>query len=126
MTIRVGLLLGDATGIGPEIAAKLIAEDGWPDDVQVVVIGDPAVLNRGVEAAGVAFDLPLVERLNGQDARAVFLEGPKVDLELAAVGEVSREAGRAAIASFETAAKLIRDGSLDALPNLPGVYPQIT
>ncbi|MDX1540333.1 MAG: 4-hydroxythreonine-4-phosphate dehydrogenase PdxA [Geminicoccaceae bacterium] len=119
MTLRIGLLLGDATGIGPEIAAKLIAEGGWPDEVQVVVIGDAAVLKRGASAAGVQFDLPVVERLDGTAGPAVLLEGPAVDLEQAPVGQVSREAGRAAMATFELAAALIKDGTLDALTYAP-------
>ena len=47
MTARLGLLLGDACGIGPEIVAKLLASDALDPAVATVVIGEPRILARG-------------------------------------------------------------------------------
>ena len=43
----LGLMLGDVTGIGPEISVKLLAS-GMPNSVaRVVVIGDARVFDQG-------------------------------------------------------------------------------
>jgi hypothetical protein len=55
---RVGLLLGDPCGIGPELIARLLAVDGLDPEVATVVIGEPRVLARGADHAGVVLRLP--------------------------------------------------------------------
>jgi len=56
MKPRITLLLGDRNGIGPELIAKLLADPKTADAAVVEVLGDPAVLNQGIAAAGVAPD----------------------------------------------------------------------
>ena len=49
----LGLMLGDVTGIGPEITVKLLAS-GMPNSVaRVVVIGDARVFDQGCRDAGI-------------------------------------------------------------------------
>ena len=47
---RVGVLLGDPTGIGPELVAKLFALPETCDVAEVVVVGDPDIYRRGAES----------------------------------------------------------------------------
>ena len=49
----IGLMLGDVTGIGPEISAKLLASGATMELANVVVIGDRRVLDLGIKNAGV-------------------------------------------------------------------------
>ena len=49
----IGLMLGDATGIGPEISARLLASGAANGVARVVVIGDRRVLELGMRDAGV-------------------------------------------------------------------------
>ena len=49
----IGLMLGDMTGIGPEISARLLASGVVDDIARVVVIGDARVLDLGIRDAGV-------------------------------------------------------------------------
>jgi 4-hydroxythreonine-4-phosphate dehydrogenase len=49
----IGLMLGDVTGIGPEISAKLLASGAVAKLANVVVIGDKRVLDLGIKNAGV-------------------------------------------------------------------------
>ena len=51
----IGLMLGDMTGIGPEICAKLLAAGTANDVARIVVIGDARVLELGMRDAGVRF-----------------------------------------------------------------------
>ncbi len=50
---RIGFMLGDVTGIGPEIAAKLLASSKIASQAEVVIIGDRRVLKLGMRNAAV-------------------------------------------------------------------------
>ena len=49
----IGLMLGDVTGIGPEISARLLASGAMKAVARLVVIGDARVLELGMRDAGV-------------------------------------------------------------------------
>jgi 4-hydroxythreonine-4-phosphate dehydrogenase len=49
----LGLMLGDMTGIGPEIGAKLLASGRLRDVARIVVVGDARVFDLGCREAGV-------------------------------------------------------------------------
>jgi 4-hydroxythreonine-4-phosphate dehydrogenase len=49
----IGLMLGDVTGIGPEISAKLLSSGVTAGLADVVVVGDSRVLELGIRNAGV-------------------------------------------------------------------------
>ena len=113
---RIGLLLGDAAGIGPEITARLLAGEPLEPDVATVVIGDPRVLRRGAAAAGVELDLPTIARLGELEGPGpALLPGPPIDPEDAPLGAVSRVAGKAVLDTFEVALGLAEAGELDAI-----------
>ena len=50
---RIGLMLGDMTGIGPEISAKVLAAGTFKPLARIAVIGDARVLELGIKDAGV-------------------------------------------------------------------------
>ena len=50
---RIGLMLGDMTGIGPEINAKVLAAGTFKPLARIVVIGDARVLDLGIKDARV-------------------------------------------------------------------------
>ncbi len=51
----LGLMLGDVTGIGPELCAKILASGKMNHIAQLVVFGDTRVLELGMQDAGVRF-----------------------------------------------------------------------
>jgi 4-hydroxythreonine-4-phosphate dehydrogenase len=113
---RVGLLLGDPCGVGPELVAKLLAGDDLDREVSTVVIGEPRVLARGEQIAQVTLDVPTIDRLNGSDgSRPVLLRGPEIDPAEAPVGEASAAAGRYVLDCFRHALGLAKAGELDAI-----------
>jgi 4-hydroxythreonine-4-phosphate dehydrogenase len=115
MPVRVGLLLGDASGIGPELTAKLLASGDLAPDLATVVIGELRVLERGAAAAGVDLELPVVSSLKTEAGAAVLLQGPPIDPAAAPVGEASVAAGKAVLETFRQALDLARAGDLDAI-----------
>ena len=116
MTARLGLLLGDACGIGPEIVARLLASDALDAEVATVVIGEPRILSRAQAIAGTAVELPEIDRLERLDGpRAALLAGPPIDPDEAPVGQLSKVAGRAVLDTFRMALGLAQAGELDAI-----------
>ncbi len=43
MKPRIGVLLGDPNGVGPEMAVKLLAENDVRERAEIVVIGDERI-----------------------------------------------------------------------------------
>jgi len=120
MPARVGLLLGDPSGIGPELVAKLLAGDELEREIQTVVIGEPKVLARGQEIAGTALDIAPVDRLNANDGvddgpEPVLLRGPRIDPADAPIGQATAAAGRYVLDAFRQALGLAKGGELDAI-----------
>ena len=79
---RVGLLLGDPCGIGPELVARLVAGGELDPDAATIVIGEPRLLARGARHAGVELRLAEVAspdeadpRYRGAAARAIARPG---------------------------------------------------
>jgi 4-hydroxythreonine-4-phosphate dehydrogenase len=113
---RVGLLLGDPCGIGPELVARLVAGGDVDPDAATLVIGEPRVLARGTRHAGIELRLPeLSSPDEAAEGTAALLRGPSIDLAAAPVGEVSAAAGAYVLDAFRQALGLVRAGALDAL-----------
>ena len=49
---RLAVTLGDASGIGPEVAVKLLADPANRSAAQLILIADPVALREGEAAAG--------------------------------------------------------------------------
>jgi len=62
--IRVAVLLGDPTGVGPELVAKALAQGPPPSDVEYVVIGDKRIFDEACRITGTAVSLPDLPRLD--------------------------------------------------------------
>lgn len=102
---RIGLLLGDPSGIGPEVAAKLLALPDTLEQAEVFLIGDPKIYQRGLEIAGVTeVQVPFLGALRADDYRQ---------------GQVSAAAGSYALDSLRTAVERLRRGELDAVAYAP-------
>ncbi|CAN7480547.1 4-hydroxythreonine-4-phosphate dehydrogenase PdxA [Bosea sp. LjRoot9] len=119
---RLGFLLGDATGIGPEIAAKVLADGGWRDHVRLVAIGDRRVLEQGARDAGVQLRWSSVTEGGEIDWNAP--EVPLIDLgnaDPAALGRgaMSAESGRITGETLAHAIGLAQAGKLDAITFAP-------
>ena len=52
---RLALLMGDCTGIGPEIVAKVLAQGEMAKRARLLVVGDARVLELGIRDAKVEF-----------------------------------------------------------------------
>jgi len=61
----IGLMLGDVTGIGPEISCRLLASGVATEVANIVVVCDRRVLDLGMRDAGVKLAYRLVPSMDG-------------------------------------------------------------
>jgi 4-hydroxythreonine-4-phosphate dehydrogenase len=88
---RIAVLLGDPSGVGPEMAVKLLARQRNLDAARVLLIADPVVLAAGERVAGVKLDPLQVDSLD--DLR--FEDGrPSLSLRDWMAGRRRRSASR--------------------------------
>jgi len=118
----IGLMLGDATGIGPEQCAKILADGRLRDAARLVVVGDARVLAQGMRDAGVAFDVATCDapRDAAWDRDAVpLIDLANVDPAMLARGRVSPESGRLAGQTLAAMIEFAQAGELDAIAFAP-------
>jgi len=103
--IRVGITMGDPSGVGPTIIAKSISTiKNW---AEIVVIGDEKVLSKSLNRA---FKIP-------PDVKLVDLKN--VAMKDFSFGKVSRNYGRAALDYLDRGLNLIKNDNLDCLVTCP-------
>jgi 4-hydroxythreonine-4-phosphate dehydrogenase len=122
VTPLIGLMLGDPTGIGPEIAAKVLASGAVAEAARVVVIGDARVLELGMRDAGARIPYTVYRRIEDISWPPPSL--PLVDLgncDPASLtrGEVSEDAGRVCGETLEQMIAGARDGRLNGITFAP-------
>jgi 4-hydroxythreonine-4-phosphate dehydrogenase len=115
---RIGLMPGDVTGIGPEIAAKLLASSQTPRLAEVVIIGDRRVLELGMHNAGVS--VPFTPYRDYADIRWPREDYPLLDLGNTdpakyPQGKSSDEAGRLAGDTLKAMIDLAQAGQIDGI-----------
>ena len=93
----IGLMLGDVTGIGPELVVKLLSTPDARAKANVVIVGDERVLQLGMKDAGIDIPYRKIGKLSEADhsSEAVSLIDLKnVDPALYERGVMNPESGR--------------------------------
>ncbi|MGP4076306.1 4-hydroxythreonine-4-phosphate dehydrogenase PdxA [Halobacillus sp. K22] len=118
----IGITMGDAAGVGPEIIVKALQSDEVIQQSVPLVIGDQKMLERAADILGADLSFKTVDKENSfeqQDSNEVLC----LDLNLLpddlAFGEVSAEAGHAAYEYLKTAIELANEGKIDAICTAP-------
>ena len=114
----VGLMLGDVTGIGAEIAAKMLAMQDLRNVARTVLVGDARHLALGCREAGaeVAFhEVSSVEEIDWARGGFPLLDLGNLDPAKFPRAQVSPEAGRVAGETLKAMTDLALAGKLDAV-----------
>ena len=113
----IGVLLGDAAGIGPEIVAKAAQSGVLTNGATPLIIGDERILRMGMEQARVHFDYAAVKSINGQapSERISLLEMNSLAGCDISVGAVNPACGRAVAEMIRCSAALFKEGKLDGV-----------
>lgn len=117
----VGITMGDAAGVGPEIIMKALVSTQLYEQARPLVIGDAKMLERAetIVKAGLS-----VRRIQSVD-EAAFIHGVVdcIDLDLLPgdlpFGQVSAQAGDGAFRFLERAIQLANEGAIDAICTAP-------
>jgi len=115
---RIGFMLGDVTGIGPEIAAKLLASGKPAACAQTIIIGDRRVLELGMRNANVKFAYSVCNNIDE-------IQWPRKDYPLIDLGNVdpaqfpqgisSNESGKLSGDTLKTMIDFAIAGKLDGI-----------
>ncbi|MGP4105900.1 4-hydroxythreonine-4-phosphate dehydrogenase PdxA [Virgibacillus sp. L01] len=117
----VGITMGDASGVGPEIIVKSLQSKHVYEQSNPIVIGDAKMLKRAAELLNT--ELTIKEVDGDSDFTTNFGEIACYDLDLLPgdlpFGQVSAEAGNAAFEYLRTAIELANNGRIDAICTAP-------
>ncbi|SDQ17964.1 4-hydroxythreonine-4-phosphate dehydrogenase PdxA [Virgibacillus salinus] len=117
----VGITMGDASGVGPEIIVKSLQSKHVYEQSHPIVIGDAKMLKRAAELLNT--ELTIKEVDGDSDFTTNFGEIACYDLDLLPgdlpFGQVSSEAGNAAFEYLRTAIELANNGRIDAICTAP-------
>ena len=122
MTPIIGLVQGDACGIGPELAAKLVCMEEATEQARVVVFSDRRVFEAGCAVAGVTPDIRVVQSLEDAeftDGRVTLLDIPCLDPAEITPGQVSEAAGAAVLECLGQALDAAMAGRIDGVCFVP-------
>ncbi len=107
MSVRIGIPLGDATGIGPEVALKAVAAEAQTDRAEFLLIGSKAVIEQ--TKSRLDLTIPLCVRLLETGVKQLPSN----------LRQGAAEAANAALAWLREGAQLCLSGELDALVTAP-------
>ena len=115
--INIAVLLGDPSGIGPELVSKLLSEE-ITNKANVIIIGEKNILESGNKISGISHNLNFVENFDSIDFakdNKFFLdisEGKNYNYKLS---ECSKEAGESVLASLNLALDLVKENKIHAI-----------
>ena len=119
--INIAVLLGDPSGIGPELVSKLLSEE-ITNKANLIVIGEKNILESGNKISGKSHNLNFVEDFDNID----FAKGDKFFLDISngknhnyKLSECSKEAGESVLASLNLALKLAKENKIHAINFAP-------
>ena len=114
----IGLMLGDVTGIGPELVVKLLLSPETRAKADVVIIGDERVLELGMKDAGQRIPYTKIAKLSDADhtAEAVpMIDLHNIDPALYERGQLNAESGRLTGETLKIMTDLALNGELDGI-----------
>ena len=105
--------MGDAAGISPELAARMLVDPAVLEAADLTVIGDRRVLEAGARVGGVELDIDSVQGTDAAGAvrrpragRPLLIDLGNGDPAAITLGQVSAESGRFATENFRRALRM--------------------
>ena len=121
MNIRVGITLGDPSGVGAETVIKIFRDQRMFDMATFVLYGASKSIafykSKVEEAEGVNYTL-VRSAAEAQPRKLNLVECGKADMRIS-VGESTPESGAVAVESLRRAVADVKEGELDVLVTAP-------
>jgi len=114
---NIAILLGDPSGIGPELISKLLSQNEL-DEANIVIIGEKNILENGHKISGNSVQLKYVENFEDIDFKKgnkFFLdisEGKNKDYKLS---ECSSDSGKTVLKALNKALDLSKENKIHAI-----------
>jgi len=118
---KIAILLGDPSGIGPELTSKLLNEK-ITEQANIVVIGEKKIFEDGEKISGKKTNLKFVENFDEikfDDKTKFFLDISKGTNRTYKYGEVSAESGASVLEAMDKAMELVNRKKIDAINFAP-------
>ena len=115
--INIAVLLGDPSGIGPELISKLLSEE-ITNQANVVVIGEKNILESGNKISGKSHNLEFVEKFDQIDfntGKKYFLDISKGKNHNYKIAECSKESGESVLEALNLALDLAKENKIHAI-----------
>ena len=115
--INIALLLGDPSGIGPELVSKLLNED-VTNKANIIVIGEKKILESGNKITGNSQNLIFVdsfENVNFEEGNKFFLDISKGKNHEYKLSECSKESGESVLSALNLALELSKENKIQAI-----------
>ena len=115
--INIALLLGDPSGIGPELISKLLNKE-ITNNANIVVIGEKNILEGGNKISGNSQNLKYVDnfdQINFEEGNKFFLDisnGKNCSYKLS---ECSKESGESVLLALNLALELAKEDKIHAI-----------
>ena len=115
--INVAILLGDPSGIGPELISKLLAEK-ITNKANIIVIGEKNILEEGNKITKNSTNLKFLEnfdQINFKDGNKFFLDISKGKNHNYKIAECSEQSGKSVLEALNVALDLAKENKIDAI-----------
>ncbi len=119
--INIAVLLGDPSGIGPELISKLLSEE-ITNQANIVVIGEKNILESGNKISGKSHNLEFVEKfdqINFNNGKKYFLDISKGKNHNYKIAECSKESGESVLEALNLALDLVKENKIHAINFAP-------
>jgi 4-hydroxythreonine-4-phosphate dehydrogenase len=119
---KIGITMGDPTGIGPEIIVKALSMEEPFQACRPVVFGDREVLSRTIQMQNLGTTLEIIEKIpeDGYLPQKIFIFSvSQLEVPSLRFGKPDRACGEAMVKYIEEAVKRVMGGELDAMTTCP-------
>ena len=115
--INIAILLGDPSGIGPELVSKLLSEE-ITNKANIIVIGEKNILENGNKISGKSHNLNFVEsfdQISFKNGNKFFLDISKGKNQKYKMAECSEESGKSVLEALNLALDLAKENKIHAI-----------
>ncbi len=119
---KIGITMGDAAGIGPEITAKVLNEEKVYEECSPIVFGDSAVIKAALRSAGLNLKVHPVKEISHsryEYGTVDVLDFNNIDIDRLKIGRVSAMCGKAAVVYTQEAVKMAVAKQIEAIVSAP-------
>jgi 4-hydroxy-L-threonine phosphate dehydrogenase PdxA len=117
---RIAVTLGDPSGIGPELVAKLLSNPANPRRADIFVLADKSEFQSAIEdAGGVHVAISPNNGRPGPDGVEILGDDTASQFSDFTRSEISKTSGARSIHQLKRALKLVQDGEIDAIVFAP-------